>query len=125
MAADRGHGPAQTNLGAKYATGDGIPKDLVEAHICFNLASVKGNATAQRNMVMIERDMTPDQRAKAMELARNRFAAGTKPEATATTAKPTAAEPATLTATPAPSAAPTPDPAPAPGAAPARPTAAK
>ena len=43
MAADRGHGPAQTNLGAKYSTGDGIPKDLVEAHICFNLASVKGN----------------------------------------------------------------------------------
>ena len=102
MAADRGHGPAQTNLGAKYATGDGIPKDLVEAHICFNLASVKGNPTAQRNMAMIERDMTPDQRAKAMELARTRFAAATKPEAATTPAQSPAAEPPTLTAAPSP-----------------------
>jgi hypothetical protein len=53
--------------------------------------------------------MTPDQRAKAMELARGRFAAATKLEAAATkpeaivnTAKSPAAEPPTLTATPAP-----------------------
>jgi len=72
---------------------------------------------------MIERDMTPDQRAKAMELARSRFAATPKPEGTATkpevtatkpeaatakpeaivnTAKSPAAVPPTLTATPAP-----------------------
>jgi TPR repeat protein len=83
MAAEQGHAAAQNNLGAKYANGEGIPKDLVEAHIYFNLASVKGNPTAQRNMVMIERDMTPDQRAKAMELARSRFTAAAKPEAIA------------------------------------------
>ena len=53
-------------------------------------------------MVMIERDMTPDQRAKAMELARGRFAAATQPEAIVNTAKSPAAEPPTLTATPAP-----------------------
>jgi hypothetical protein len=37
---------------------------------------------------MIERDMTPDQRAKAMELARSRFAAAAKPEAIAPAARP-------------------------------------
>ena len=39
-------------------------------------------------MVMIERDMTPDQRAKAMELARSRFAAAAKPEANAPSPRP-------------------------------------
>jgi hypothetical protein len=83
MAADKGYPPAQNNLGAKYAAGDGVPKDIVEAHVWFNLAGVKGNAAAARNLSMIEKEMSGEQRSLAMDTARKRFSGQPKSAAEA------------------------------------------
>jgi TPR repeat protein len=84
MSADKGYGPAQNNLGAKYAAGEGVPKDVVEAHVWFNLAGVKGNAAALRNLSILERDMSGEQKSLAMDTARKRFSGPSKQPAAAT-----------------------------------------
>ena len=40
--AEAGDATAQFNLGAMYANGDGVPKDLVQAHVWWNIAGAAG-----------------------------------------------------------------------------------
>ncbi|KAJ1636474.1 hypothetical protein T492DRAFT_959196 [Pavlovales sp. CCMP2436] len=47
LAADKGHGPAQNNLGLCYHFGEGTPKDHVKAARYFRLAADQGVAGAQ------------------------------------------------------------------------------
>ena len=72
-AAEQGHAGAQNNLGAIYENGDGVIKDMVEAHAWFNVASALGNDLAKINLTTSEEQMTKDQIADATKLAREYF----------------------------------------------------
>ena len=62
--------PAQFNLGAMYANGQGVPQDYVRAHMWFNLSAAQGNQGAAKNRDIAARRMTPAQIAEAQKLAR-------------------------------------------------------
>jgi TPR repeat protein len=53
-----------------YASGNGVPEDLVSAHMWFNLSAAQGNETAQSNGERIEQYMTREQIAEAQRLSR-------------------------------------------------------
>ena len=72
-AAEQGLVRAQKDLGTMYANGDGVPKDFVQAHVWWNIAGAKGDEDAKKNLAIIEPQMTPDQKAEAMKLARELF----------------------------------------------------
>jgi TPR repeat protein len=73
-AADQGHTVSQYNLGVMYRKGEGVPKDLVQAHVWMNIAGAAGDEDAKRNLEILEEQMTLDQKAEAMKLARELFA---------------------------------------------------
>ncbi len=70
MAAEQGRDSAQYQLGHMYRYGSGVPQDLVLAHMWYNLAAARGNERAEERRTKLERRMTPDQIARAQELAR-------------------------------------------------------
>jgi TPR repeat protein len=75
LAAERGNPEAQYNLGIMYATGVGMPQDNILAHMWFNLAAARFTLTVPRdraagNRDTVARKMTPDEIARAQELAR-------------------------------------------------------
>jgi TPR repeat protein len=57
-----------------YAEGEGVLKNLVQAHVWFNIAGANGKEDAKKNLAIIEKEMTQDQKAEAMKLARELFA---------------------------------------------------
>jgi TPR repeat protein len=58
MAADQGSAPAHYILGKRYATGDGVPKDEIEALARFKLATGVEGAGAERRR--LERQVGPE-----------------------------------------------------------------
>jgi uncharacterized protein len=75
MAAERGDGQAQYNLGLAYARGEGVEQDLVKAHLYFNLAAARlndprGRAAAAKNRDHVAAEISPEQREQAQKLAR-------------------------------------------------------
>jgi len=70
-AADQGHADAQYDLGVSYAKGEGVPRNDSMAYFWFLLASVKGDQDAVKNRDLMERVLSPDQRAAAQASARN------------------------------------------------------
>jgi TPR repeat protein len=75
MAAERGDGQAQYNLGLAYARGDGLEQDLVKAHLYFNLAAarlndLRGRAAAAKNRDRMAAEISPEQLAQAQKQAR-------------------------------------------------------
>ncbi len=73
-AAEQGYADAQVNLGTAYWMGTGVPKDLVQAHVWINISAAKVNELAQKKMPILEQQMTSEQKAEAMKLARELFA---------------------------------------------------
>ena len=71
--AEQGNAKAQFNLGVMYKNGDGVLKDFVQAHAWYNNASANRNENAKTNLGFLEREMTPEQKAEAMKLAREIF----------------------------------------------------
>ena len=69
-AAEQNHAKAQGCLGLCYATGDGVPRDFIEAYKWFNLASIQGIASATTHRDDLAASMTPDQIEKAQRLSR-------------------------------------------------------
>lgn len=67
--AKQGHAGAQTNLGIKYALGQGVIKDHVYAHMWLNIGLSAGVGKA-RNRDLIEQKMTRAKIAEAQRLAR-------------------------------------------------------
>jgi TPR repeat protein len=57
-----------------YRLGVGVPKDLVQAHVWWNIAGANGNEEAKKNLAIVEKKMTDTQKEKAMDLARELFA---------------------------------------------------
>jgi TPR repeat protein len=80
-AAEQGHTDAQFHLGLLYHTGYDIDKDLVEAHAWMTLAGIllfgSGKAQeisrAKEHIGRYEREMSPEQIAKAKVLADERI----------------------------------------------------
>ena len=74
QAADPENTAAQFDLGVKYATGQGVPQDYVQAHMWFNLAASRSTGEMREDAVerrdQIANEMTPDQLAEAQRLAR-------------------------------------------------------
>jgi uncharacterized protein len=68
------HALAQTNLGAMYELGRGVPQDYVRAHMWLNLAaaSLSGDERekATSNREIASKKMTSAQIAQAQEMAR-------------------------------------------------------
>ena len=69
-AADQGNALAQANLGVMYADGRGVVKDEVEAYKWYLLSGAQGNANAKKGIEIIERVLTPQQRAEGQKIAR-------------------------------------------------------
>jgi TPR repeat protein len=53
-----------------YADGEGVPKDLVQAHVWWNIAGANGHEDAKKNLAVVEKKMNPEQKAEAEKLAR-------------------------------------------------------
>ena len=68
-AADQGEPKAEHALGLCYADGDGVPQDLVEAYKWISLAATRGHAPALEFKETLEKKLTPEQKAKAQQLA--------------------------------------------------------
>lgn len=69
--AEQGDAAAQFGLGRMYANGRGVPKDKELAYFWWLLSSAQGidRATTDRNI--IEKQLTPTQRASAQATARD------------------------------------------------------
>ena len=66
-AADQGDADAQYSLGVMYANGDGVTKDDAEAYKWWLLAGAQGDETAKENNGVIEKRLTPEQRAEGQK----------------------------------------------------------
>jgi TPR repeat protein len=120
-AANAKDGPSMLALGQLYAEGKGVPKDLVQAHMWFDLATANGTPEGTARAAGIEPNMTPTeivQAKAAVATWQPRDANALPGTATAATplAEPAPAEPAPAESTPAVTAATEPVPAPAPAA---------
>ncbi|MEH6404698.1 MAG: hypothetical protein V7750_15065 [Sneathiella sp.] len=60
----------QYRAGLLFATGDGVPMDLVTAHKWFNLAAMNGVIEARESRAEISHDMSTDEIATAQKMAR-------------------------------------------------------
>ena len=73
-AAAQGVAQAQLNIGLMYQNGRGVPQDFVRAHMWTNIAASQGKAevgaAATKDRDLLAKGMTPDQIARAQELAR-------------------------------------------------------
>ena len=69
MAAEQGDASAQNNLALKYARGEGVPKDDVLAYKWILLAGAK-KEKSRETIQLIEKRLTPEQRAEGQKLAR-------------------------------------------------------
>jgi len=57
-----------------YYNGTGVIKNPAQAHAWWTIAGAKGNENAKNNLVSLEKEMTAEQKAEAMKLARELFA---------------------------------------------------
>ena len=73
-AAEQGNVGAQNSLGWMYKDGLGVERDLVQAHVWWNIAAANGNEIAKIFLTNVEKEMTHEQQAEAMKLARELFA---------------------------------------------------
>jgi uncharacterized protein len=60
-AAEAGLPQAQAELGVRYATGEGVAKDPIEAHKWFFIARLAGNAGAAKNTELSQQRLPPQQ----------------------------------------------------------------
>jgi uncharacterized protein len=70
-AADQGLSAAQNSLGKLYMNGNGVPRDLMQAHMWFNLAATRGDPQAARNRETVAGQMTAQQVEDAQKQARD------------------------------------------------------
>jgi hypothetical protein len=70
MAAEQGDADAQGGLGLLYAKGQGVPQDLVQAHLWLSLAAAQGDKSAAKERDLLVKKMTPVQLTQAQKLAR-------------------------------------------------------
>ncbi len=64
-AAEQGVAMAQDNLGLRYIAGEGVPKDYQLAYFWLLLASAQGDQDTVKSRDILERSLSPEQRAAA------------------------------------------------------------
>ena len=69
-AGEQGSIGAQARLGEMYLQGNGVAKDLVQAWVWFELAATTGHEDAATKRMKVRRDLSEDEHAQAMKLAR-------------------------------------------------------
>lgn len=74
-AAEFGKPEDQYRTGLLFATGDGVPLDLVTAHKWFNLAAMNGNLEARESRSEISMDMSRGEISVAQKMAREWYLA--------------------------------------------------
>jgi len=77
-AAEQNLAVAQLNLGIMYDTGQGVAKDLIQAHAWLNLAGANGEESAYDRLATIEKEITPEERTAARKLAHELLEQATK-----------------------------------------------
>jgi TPR repeat protein len=70
-AAEQGDADAQYNLGVRYAGGQGVSKDEQSAYFWLLLASAQGDQNVVKARDIVERGLSPEQRAAAQASAHN------------------------------------------------------
>ena len=70
LAAAQGDGQSQYNLGVMYYNAQGVPRNFVFSHMWLTLSATSGVENAVRNRTMLAKQMTPEQIAEALQLAR-------------------------------------------------------
>lgn len=73
--AENGAPEDQYRVGLIFATGDGVPMDLVMAHKWFNLAAMNGILEAREIRAEISQDMAPEDISTAQKMAREWYLA--------------------------------------------------
>jgi hypothetical protein len=68
--AEQGYAPAQSNLAQLYFQGNGVEKDLVKARAWWEIAAAQGVEDAQAKLIIFEKQMSVEERAQSIELAR-------------------------------------------------------
>ncbi|CAN5509881.1 hypothetical protein BH10PSE7_BH10PSE7_00700 [soil metagenome] len=71
MAANMTSSDMLFGLGMMYCLGRDVPQDYVSAHKYFNLAALQGNAEAKAHRAEIAMEMSREQIAEALRLARD------------------------------------------------------
>jgi TPR repeat protein len=69
LAAEQGIAVAQSNLGAMYGSGKGVPQDNVMAHMWYNIAAANGIEDASKWRDEIAAKMTSTDISKAQAMA--------------------------------------------------------
>lgn len=72
-AAKAGNAMAQFELGTIYFSGDGVPRNLIEAHSWFSVSIAGEFDAVKRTLAEVEKEMTREQIAEATKLARERY----------------------------------------------------
>ncbi len=72
FAAQRGDDIAKYNLGTMYFNGQGVARDLVRAHMWYNLSAVHGDPEAIKSRDSVAHLMTANEIARAQEMASER-----------------------------------------------------
>jgi TPR repeat protein len=70
LSAEQGYARAQSNLGAMYNNGQGVPRDLMYAYMWSYIAASLGDTNAAKNRDDDAHRMTPSQLEKAQDLSR-------------------------------------------------------
>jgi TPR repeat protein len=67
--AEQGHAEAQSLLGVMYRKGQGVKRSSVRAYLWLSRAAVRGHAGASMELRQVSQSMTPEELAKAREIA--------------------------------------------------------
>ena len=70
-AAEQGLAIAQSNLGFMYSNGYGVAKDETAGYMWYLLAGAKGDERARKNIPLIEKTLTSEQRAEGQRMAKD------------------------------------------------------
>ena len=70
QAAEQGVAAAQNDLGVMYASGKGVPKNVILAYMWASLSIVRDNTISSAFRNLLAWEMTPAQIAEAQKLAR-------------------------------------------------------
>jgi len=73
-AADLGYAKAMSNLGVKYALGEGVVQDDIEAYAWLSTAAAFGDKKASELRDLLARRLTPEARLTAQARAREHVA---------------------------------------------------
>jgi uncharacterized protein len=68
LSADQGYPPSQLNLAIMYYEGQGVPRDIVRAHMWMSLAALQGDANAANYRDQIAKSLTPAQVEQSLKL---------------------------------------------------------